>query len=33
MGTQYSSDIQVRRITEGTQFHFLSSFQRTQLQN
>merc|ERR1712001_163662 len=25
MGTQYSSDIQVRRITEGTQFHFLSS--------
>merc|ERR1712226_1832662 len=25
MGTQYSSDIQVRRTTEGTQFHFLSS--------
>merc|ERR1712241_559290 len=23
MGTQYSSDIQVRRITEGIQFHFL----------
>merc|ERR1711997_83667 len=31
MGTQYSSDIQARRTTEGTQFHFLSSFQRTQL--
>merc|ERR1711863_111287 len=26
MGTQYSSDIQVRRITEGTQFHFFIFF-------
>merc|ERR1712088_214119 len=26
MGTQYSSDIQVRRITEGIQFHFFFTY-------